>query len=105
MRRSRALTLFGWFLTLLAVATVTVRSHAADRMRSRAAASGVLAASRPEPQLQLQLLPRLTSHEAALFGSFVKPGAAPLDVPPGEAGCPPEMVEVEGDYCPYVQQK
>ena len=111
MRRSRALTLFGWFLTLLAVATVTARSHAADPLRSRGAASGVPAASRPD--LQPQLLPRsptheaafLGVHEAALFGSFVKPGAAPLEVAPGEAGCPPEMVEVEGDYCPYVEQK
>ena len=101
MRRSRALTLFGWFLTLLAVATITARSHAADRMRSRGAASGVLVAGRQE----LQLFPRPADHEAALFGSFVKPGSAASDVPPGEAGCPPEMVEVEGDYCPYVEQK
>jgi len=102
MRRSRALTLFGWFLILLAVATVTARSHAADRLRSRAAASGVVAASRPEP---LQLLPASTGHEAALFGTFVKPGTTRLDVPRGEAGCSSEMVEVAGDYCPYVQQK
>ena len=101
MRRSRAFVVFGWFLTLLAVATVTARSHAADRMRSRSAAAGVLTGSRSE----LQLLPLRGNHEAALFGSFVKPGAAPFDVPPGEAGCPPEMVEVEGDYCPLVEQK
>lgn len=103
MRRSRALTLFGWFLTLLAVATVTARSYAADRLRSRSAASGLLASSRPD--LQLQLLPRSPSHEAALFGSFAKPDPAPLDLPPGEAGCAPDMVEVEGDYCPVVEQK
>jgi sulfatase modifying factor 1 len=101
MRRSRALTLFGWFLTLLAVATVTARSAAADRMRSRGAAAGVLTGSRSE----LQLLPRTMDHEAALFGSFVKPGSAAFDLPTGDEGCPPEMVEVEGDYCPYVEQK
>jgi sulfatase modifying factor 1 len=101
MRRSRALTLFGWFLTLLALATVTARSHAADRMRSRSAASAVLLGSRSD----LQLLPPPTTDAAALFGSFVKPGPAPFDVPPGDAGCSSEMVEVEGDYCPLVEQK
>jgi hypothetical protein len=108
MRRSRALSLFGWFLTILAVATVTARSHAADRLRSRAAATGVQSASRPD--LQLQLLPAPpVDHVAALFGTFVKPGVAPAVVPsdaaPGEAACAPDMVEVEGDYCPYVEQK
>src|SRR6201999_2749942 len=79
------------------------RSHAADRMRSRSAASGILLGTRTE----LQLLPRPATEsgaEAALFGRFVKPGATP-DVLPSEASCPPEMVEVEGEYCPYVEQK
>ena len=111
MRRSRALSLFGWFLTILAVATVTARSHAADRQRSRGAAAGVVSASRPD--LQLQLLPATTTPPAnrlaALFGTYVKPGVAPAVVPSdeiaGEASCAPDMVEVEGDYCPYVEQK
>jgi hypothetical protein len=110
MRRSRAFVLFGWFLTLLAVATVTARSHAADRTRLRpstsAAAAGVLAG---RPSSELLLLPRPPTHDsAALFGSFAKPSASPDAFPtevPGEAGCPPEMVEVDGDYCPYVEQK
>jgi formylglycine-generating enzyme len=100
MRRSRALTLFGWFLTMLAVATVTARSRADDRMRWRAA-SGVLPANPPEP---LELMPLSTSHDAALFESFLKPGTTHLEAT-GEAACPSNMVEVEGDYCPYLQQK
>jgi hypothetical protein len=102
MRRSRAFALFGWFLTLLAVATVTAGSHAADRMRSRSAPAGMFVGT--DPGLQLLPRPSGASGEAALFGSFVKPGATP-DALPSEASCPPEMVEVEGDYCPYVEQK
>jgi hypothetical protein len=108
MRRSRAFSLFGWFLTLLAVATVTARSRAADRMRSRDEASTPPAASAAQP---LQLLPESMGHEAPLLGTFVKPATNPLDVPRSPVGepraeaCPPEMVEVEGDYCPYLQQK
>src|SRR6516165_2113149 len=105
MRRSRALTLFGWFLTMLAVATVTARSHAADRMRLRIAASGALAANPSEP---LELLPRTTNHDAALLESFLKPGTTHLEATgeaTGQAACPSEMVEVQGDYCPYLQQK
>jgi hypothetical protein len=109
MRRSRALSLFGWFLTLLAVATATARSNAADRMRSRSAASPVVVTSPAQPP---QLLPVATGREATLFGTFEKPATNPLDVPAASrdeprpaTACPPEMVEVEGDYCPYLQQK
>jgi formylglycine-generating enzyme required for sulfatase activity len=45
----------------------------------------------------------LARHDAALFGSFVKPGKG-REVFPSDAACPPDMVEVEGDYCPYVEQ-
>jgi hypothetical protein len=108
MRRSRALSLFGWFLTVLAVATMTARSYAADRQRSRTAAAGAMSGNQAD--LQLQLLPAPSAdHVAALFGTFVKPGVAPAVVPvdegPGAAACAPDMVEVDGDYCPYVQQK
>jgi sulfatase modifying factor 1 len=58
---------------------------------------------RPYPSDELDLLPLLARHDAALFGSFVKPGTIP-EVLPADAACPPDMVEVEGDYCPYVEQ-
>jgi formylglycine-generating enzyme required for sulfatase activity len=45
----------------------------------------------------------LARHDAALFGSFIKPGTTP-EVLPADAACPPDMVEVEGDYCPYLEQ-
>ncbi len=101
MRRSRALTLFGWFLVLLAVATVTARSHAADRLRSRSAVSGVVAGSRAG----LQLLPLPEEDDGALFlGSIAKPGPS-LEALPSENSCPAGMLEIEGDYCPWVEQK
>jgi sulfatase modifying factor 1 len=101
MRRSRALSWFGWLLTVLAVATVSAGSRAADGVRSRSAPADGL----PESSQQMQIfLPRLTLHDAALFGSFIKPGAD-ADVSPSDAACPPDMAEVEGDYCPVVEQK
>jgi formylglycine-generating enzyme len=110
MRRSRALAFFGWFLTVLAVATVTAGSRAADRMRPVRAAVGATVAGTTSGDVgiagtDLQFLPRTTARvDDALFGSFVRPGA-PSGGLPSEASCPPEMVEVEGDYCPYVEQK
>src|ERR1019366_9528083 len=100
MRRSRALSLFGWFLTMLAVATVSARSHAADRSRSRSAPQGSVAVSHPA----LRLLPEPWKTDAPLLGSLAKP-AASHEVLPMSAACPVDMVEVEGDYCPYVEQK
>ena len=41
---------------------------------------------------------------AALFGSFVTPAPSPVALPSDEA-CPPDMVGVEGDYCPIVAQR
>jgi sulfatase modifying factor 1 len=50
------------------------------------------------------LLPVLATHDtAAVFGSFIKPGPVPSAVP-SDGGCPPDMVEIEGDYCPQVVQ-
>src|SRR5262249_5154199 len=69
------------------------------------AATGALAARAGDATPpELRLLPRSGASEAVLFGSFARPGAAPNALP-SEAACPPEMVEVEGDYCPLVEQK
>jgi formylglycine-generating enzyme len=107
MRRSRAFILFGGFWIVLAVATVTARSHAADRLRARGSSAAVVSGSvAGSPELRLLRRPGASpaSHDpAAVFGSFVRPGSA--GALPSDAGCPPEMVEVEGDYCPYVEQK
>jgi sulfatase modifying factor 1 len=100
MRRSRALSLFGWFLTMLAVATVTARSHAADRSRSRFVQPLSSAAVDSSPRL----LPQPWKTDAPLLGSFAKVGPAPAVLQTATA-CPPEMVEIDGDYCPYVEQK
>lgn len=100
MRRSRALSRFGWFLTMIAVATVTARSYGGDRTRSHGAAQGLPVATRSD----LQLLPQAGKADASLFGSFARPAPRAEGLPSGVA-CPPEMVEVDGDYCPYVEQK
>jgi sulfatase modifying factor 1 len=100
MRRSRALSLFGRFFTVVAVATVTARSHAANGIRGRSAMSSGPAA----PSEEIPLLPFMGNHDAAIFGSFIKPGAHP-EVSPSDSACAPDMVEVEGDYCPLVDQK
>ena len=97
MRRSRALVLFGWFLTTLAIATVSVRSQAAN------AAGTTLPHASSQGHRSLQLLPLQAKYDG-LFGSFVKPEGAPDELPADEA-CSPDMVEVEGDYCPLVEQK
>jgi hypothetical protein len=88
---------FGWGLVALAVAPT--RSRAAD-----APTEPVPAAIHVAEATDLQLLPLLARRDAALFGSFVRPGARPSALPSGEA-CPTDMVEVDGDYCPYVEQK
>jgi len=100
MVRGRAFALFGWWLAVLSAATVAVQSQAADRARPQTGEpqhASVAAAD------ELDLLPLLARHDAALFGSFVKPGSTP-EVFPSDAACPPDMVEVDGDYCPYVEQ-
>jgi sulfatase modifying factor 1 len=101
MRRSRALSLFGWFLTMLAVATVTAGSRAADRSRLHGPASSV---SQSGSQPSLRLLPEPWRTDAPVLSSFAKP-TPEGDGLPAVAACPSGMVEVEGDYCPYVEQK
>jgi sulfatase modifying factor 1 len=99
MLRRRVFLRVGWLLTLLVIVTVTAGSRAAPTGESIAD---------PEPRAErLELLPRLAVHDALhgpLFGSFIRPGTAP-EALPSEDSCPPDMVEVEGDYCPLVQQK
>ncbi len=107
MRRSRALLRFGLFLTILGVATVTVRSHAAGPARTHTNSpleSAHRAPGHAHQEEDLQLLPRFGALDGALFGSFIRPGSTP-EVLPSDAACPPDMTEVEGDYCPLVQQK
>jgi hypothetical protein len=103
MRRGRAFLLFGAFWAVLAVATVSPRSQAAGPASNRS--DEVLPShTGPHAEWQLDLVPLFAKHDPALFGSFIKPGTPP-DAMPSEAACPPDMVEVEGDYCPYVEQK
>jgi hypothetical protein len=104
MRRARAFLVFGWSVSILAVGTVSVRSHAAGNGgKLEEPAAHVQTA----PRTHLELLPAVASlggRDAALFGSFVRPGASPGALP-SDASCPPDMVEVEGEYCPLVEQK
>jgi hypothetical protein len=102
MRRSRAFLIFGWTVTLVAIATAPVRSSAAGSAPSTHAqtAPAVDVADAPD----MKLLPLLARHDAPLFGSFVGPSAPPA-VLPTDSACPPDMVDVEGDYCPYLEQK
>jgi hypothetical protein len=105
MRRSRAFLAFGVILVVLAVATISTRSQAAGKAGSAAQAdSPVVATHAAGAHARLELMPLMASREVPVFGRFVKPGGSP-DVLPSDAACPPDMVEVEGDYCPYQEQK
>jgi formylglycine-generating enzyme len=101
MRRG-AFVRFGFLLVLLGVATSSVRSQAADtRGDGEQPSTPLTVVSSPaEPSL----VPLLATSQAALFGRFIRPGRVP-EVLPSSEGCPPDMVEVEGDYCPLVEQK
>jgi hypothetical protein len=100
MRRGRAFFGFGVFLAALAVGTVSAQSRAAGA-GSEPAGDGAPGAAAG----QLGLVPLLAKHDtAAIFGSFIKPNGAP-SVSPIDTACPPDMVEVEGDYCPLVEQR
>jgi hypothetical protein len=105
----------GTFIVILAAASVTARSQAASKNRRFFApnvtsgamriGSGGPAEAWPEIE-HPTLLPLLAKHEA-VFGRFIRPEPSPspqLPLPANEA-CPPDMVEVEGDYCPVVEQK
>src|SRR5690348_11222054 len=99
MRRGKAFVRFGSLVTVLALGTVSFRSKAADGPSEADAPpppQAVVATAAP------RLLPMLAS-QSPLFGRFMRPGATPDVLPSGEA-CPPDMVEVEGDYCPLVEQ-
>lgn len=111
MSRGRVLVVFGGWLTVLAIASVSERSRAAGpegrapsdkgvtSMQGTAAApiDGIEAVQGP------RLMPALAKNEPALLGSLMKQGAAPSPAP--SEACPGDMVEVEGDYCPFVEQK
>jgi len=101
MRRGRAFVLFGSAVTFLGAATASVRSSAAGH--DAAAPLDVVTAAAAEGS-DPRLLPLLARHDAPLFGSFVGPSAQPAAVPTDSA-CSPDMVEVEGEYCPYVEQR
>ncbi len=100
MLRGRAFIIFGGFWAAM-VLTASARSQGASReprddLRPVAAARADLGSD--------GLLPALARHDAPpVFGSFIRPGSSPSASPTDDA-CPPDMVEVEGDYCPYVAQ-
>jgi len=100
MRRNRALSLFGWGFTVLGIATVSVRSQAANASHASGAGLRIAPVSASG---DLQILPLQAKHDS-LFGSFIKPPDAPEALPTDEA-CSPDMIEVDGDYCPLVEQK
>ena len=82
---------------MLVVATISPRSQAAGKDHD--------APPRPAASARSTgLLPLLAKREVPVFGSFIKPGSA-QDVLPSEAACPPDMTEVEGEYCPFVEQR
>jgi len=101
MRRGRAFVIFGGFLAWLTVGTVSAHSNAAGKTGRSDAKDWV---ALPSAARAPELLPMLAKHDTpALFGSFVKPGAAPTAVATDEP-CSPDMVSVEGDYCPSAPQ-
>ena len=104
MRRARAFVLFGCSVSLVAVATISVQSHAAGNTGKPELPLHVPAAPHHGDLELLPAIANLGSQGAPLFDGFVKPGGSP-DALPSDATCPPEMVKVEGDYCPYVEQK
>jgi sulfatase-modifying factor enzyme 1 len=96
MRGVRTWVLLG-FLTTVAVATVSVRSQAAN-------STSFIAGTGPvDPAGWVQLLPLLAKQDT-VFGRFIAPGAPPASRP-AEGACAPDMVDVEGEYCPYAQQR
>jgi sulfatase modifying factor 1 len=102
MRRSWALTLFGILATVLAVGTVSARSRAANAAHD--SDFPFFSAASPSSSIgRLDLLPAAAVDES-LLGSFVVPIPAPEAIPSTDA-CAPDMVEVDGDYCPVVEQK
>src|SRR5258708_32583771 len=101
MLRSKALLVFGWTVILIGGATATEQSNAAGRA---ALPDPVPAVPMIAPADDLTVLPLLARHDAPLFGSFIGP-TAPAPALPADSACGPDMVEVEGEYCPYVEQR
>ncbi len=97
MRRSPAFFGFGCILIVVAWAAFSGQSRAADALDTP---SGV--ATLPGDALPIDLL-RL---EAVRDGPPELIWKSRSTLPEGPTGnsCPPEMVKVEGDYCPFVAQ-
>jgi hypothetical protein len=98
-RRSARVAGLGGVLTVLVVATFSPRLHAAGKERD--AAPYGASATRAQG---FGLLPLFAKRDVPLFGSFIKPGGSP-DAVSGDATCPADMTEVEGEYCPFVEQR
>jgi hypothetical protein len=98
-RRSTRLAGLGGVLVVLVVATFSPRSNAAGKEHD-----GALFRTAVAPSRGPAVLPLLARRDVPLFGRFIKPGSSP-DVLPSDASCPPDMTEVEGDYCPFVEQR
>jgi sulfatase modifying factor 1 len=106
MRRSRAFLVFGAFGAVLAAATGSAPSQAAGQAVASHHGSDEFLPPHAGSRAgwPLDLVPLFAKHDPALFGSFIKPGTA-SDAMPSDSACPPDMAEVEGDYCPLVEQK
>jgi len=103
MLRGRAFVVFGGWLTVLAIASVSQRSNAAGREGPPSAPSSPRLVA-PSRDAGPGLIPMLAKGDPAIFGSFIKPGS-PAPAVVSDESCPSDMVEVEGNYCPYVEQK
>lgn len=108
MRRSRALVSFGGLLATCAIATVSARSQAASPNRARDDSAPIspsddVGPREVGPHLMPSPLPRLAKSQVG-FGRFIDPIPTPEAIPTGEA-CAADMVDVEGDYCPYLEQR
>lgn len=99
MRRSRALVSFGAWLAMGAVATVSARSQAASPTHAADDSTPISAS----PDLGPRLWPRLAKSQVG-FGRFIDPIPTPEALPTDEA-CASDMIDVEGDYCPYLEQR
>ncbi len=101
MRRGRAFLLFLGFSSVLAIGTASPRLHAAGPGQDAAAPSATVT-TQVAPQLTLAPIQAKTQ---PIFGSFLHPQPTQPALPAADAACPADMIEVEGDYCPYVEQK
>lgn len=104
MRRSRALVAFGGLVAVLVVGTANAHSQATARStNTRPGAVFAWSRTAAAPELLSALRTPRTHDAGAYFGSFMRPGA-PSDGLASDDACPPDMVGVEGDYCPLVAQ-